>query len=86
MVPRVKLTVIRFFGFLKSLSVYLSKALGKPVDCRQKFLYFLLSMPFENADSWRGSFEPGTVAFERSESVLRTKSIGTSSVSTCTTA
>ena len=36
-------------------------------------------MPFENAGSWRGSFEPGTVAFERSESVLRTESIGTSS-------
>ena len=75
MVPRVKLTVIRFFGVLKSLSVYLSEALGKPVDCRQKFLYFLLSMPFENAGSWRGSFEPGTVAFERSGSVQRTESI-----------
>ena len=43
-------------------------------------------MPFENAGSWRGSFEPGTVAFERSESVLRTESIGTSSTSAYTTA
>ena len=43
-------------------------------------------MPFENAGSWRGSFEPGTVAFERSESVLRTESIGTSSALAFTTA